>query len=67
MWEPSPTGAPMASPQGAAGHRGPTQAQLTYAKTLLELALLLLAVPWLVMRFLRNPSKTIRDAGEHHL
>lgn len=53
-----------------AEHRGPSKPsieQLTYAKTLLELALLLLAIPWVIVRLLRDPARAIRDAGEHHL
>jgi hypothetical protein len=69
MWEVPPTsGMVVGHAQGAAGpRRGPKLDTLVYLKTLLELALLLLAIPWILLRIAHNPRKAIKDLGEHHL
>lgn len=45
----------------------PAKSDLDYVKTTIELLLLLLAVPWLVRRIVRNPKSTARAAADHHL
>ena len=44
----------------------PLMQRLEWFKSLLELALLLLAVPWVLIRILRHPGKGLRDLGEGH-
>jgi hypothetical protein len=45
----------------------PAKHDLDYVKTLIELALLLLAVPWILKRLASNPGGTARKAGESKL
>lgn len=52
----------------AAGRPGwPAKGQLDYTKTLIEVVLLLLAVPWLVKQLVRHPGGLSKAAAEHHL
>jgi hypothetical protein len=46
--------------------RKPSVETLVYAKTVLELALLLLAIPWVLIRLFRDPLKAMHDMGESH-
>lgn len=45
----------------------PSKQSLDYLKVGLEVLLLLLAVPWLLREFTRNPTALSRKAAEHHL
>lgn len=45
----------------------PAKDKLEYLKILLELALLLLAVPWLLREIIRNPKNASRRAAKKHL
>jgi len=42
----------------------PSKSQLDYTRTLIVVLLLLLAVPWLVMRLLTNPGAVIEGLGK---
>jgi hypothetical protein len=59
-------------PQGGGGGRlprpgWPDKHDLDYAKTLLELALLLLALPYIIGHLARNPRNAVRRAGRKQL
>lgn len=45
------------------GSRKPTLEQLQYAKTLVELLLLLIAIPWIFSHFLRDPGGSVKRSG----
>lgn len=48
------------------GSRKPSVEQLVYVKTLLELTLLLLAIPWMLFRLCKDPITAMRDLGNSH-
>lgn len=52
---------------GAIARRLPAKDKLEYVKIALELALLLLAVPWLLREIIRNPKGASRRAARKHL
>lgn len=43
--------------------RLPSPEQAKYWRDLLELALLLLALPWILAHFMRNPRGAVHDPG----
>lgn len=45
----------------------PSKHQLEYAKTALELLLLVIAIPWILRELLRDPAGVSRKAATHHL
>jgi hypothetical protein len=45
----------------------PEKTDLDYVKVAVEVALLLVAVPYLLKRLVTRPAATSRKAGEHHL
>jgi hypothetical protein len=45
----------------------PEKSDMDYLKTLIELGLLLLALPWLLGHLASRPKQTMRKAGEHHI
>ncbi|MFL5910762.1 MAG: hypothetical protein ACJ768_09380 [Gaiellaceae bacterium] len=45
----------------------PEKADLDYAKTALELALLLLALPYILSRLARSPGNVVKRAGHKQL
>lgn len=56
------------SPSGRLPAGGmPAKSDLDYLKTMIELALLIIAVPWILHRLARNPRATVRKAGEGKL
>jgi hypothetical protein len=60
-------GAALVTPGGGPRPGWPTHGTVKYSKDLLELLLLLLAVPWLVKRIVHNPRRASRAAANHHL
>jgi len=45
----------------------PAKSTLDYHKTLIELALLLLAVPWILRELFKHPGQVSRKAAGRHL
>lgn len=45
----------------------PSLETVNYWKTILELGLLLLAIPYVLSQLLRDPAGATRSAGKHHL
>lgn len=45
----------------------PAKSTLDYHKTLIELLLLILAIPWILKQLARNPGKVSHQAASHHL
>lgn len=45
----------------------PAKHDLDYVKVVIEVALLLLAIPYLVRRLAKRPKTTMRRATDHHL
>lgn len=45
----------------------PAKATLDYHKTLIELLLLVLAIPWILKQLAEHPGKVSREAAAHHL
>lgn len=69
MWSPDPQ--PPVSRQRLAMHaalprRLPNKQRLEYTKLLLEVLLLVLALPWLLYRLATNPRELIKGIGHHH-
>jgi hypothetical protein len=60
-WSP---GNAVPAPQGP--QKPPLMQRLEWVKSLLELVLLLLAVPWIIVRLVREPRRGLRDLGEGH-
>lgn len=56
-------------PQGAwrPHPRAPSQQALSYAKTALELLLVLLGIPWIIRELTRHPGRVSRKAAAKHL
>jgi hypothetical protein len=50
--------------QGA--NKPPSLEKLEWVKTFLELILLLLAIPWVLIRLLKDPVRGLRDLGESY-
>lgn len=62
------TDPPQTGPRGVFPMTGwPAKHDLEYLKILIELALLLLAVPWLLARLAHNPKATSRRAADAKL
>ncbi len=49
------------------GQQAPLLQRLERVKSLLELVLLLLAIPWLLIRLYKSPGGFLRALGEGHL
>jgi hypothetical protein len=64
-WVTGTTGAAQAPSQGG-WQAAPVMQRLEWVKSLLELVLLLLAVPWIIIRLLREPGRGMRDLGKGH-
>lgn len=45
----------------------PAKSTLDYHKTLIELLLLVLAVPWILKQLLKHPGQVSHAAARHHL
>lgn len=45
----------------------PTKSTLDYHKTLIELLLLVLAIPWILKQLVKHPGDVSRRAAGHHL
>lgn len=54
-----------ASPPPRAGW--PAKSTLDYHKTLIELLLLVLAIPWILKQLVKHPGQVSREAAKHHL
>lgn len=65
----SPTeSGPHIGPTAAAPRPGwPAKTTLDYHKTLIELLLLVLAIPWLVKQLVKHPGTVSEQAAKHHL
>ncbi len=66
----SPTAAPATiGPTAVVAPRPgwPAKTTLDYHKTLIELLLLVLAIPWLVKQLVKHPGQVSREAANHHL
>ncbi len=50
----------------AGAPQAPLLQRLEWVKSLLELALLLLALPWIIYRLLRDGARGFRELGEGH-
>lgn len=46
--------------------QAPLLQRVEWVKSLLELILLLLAIPWILKRLFHDPANSLRDLGEHH-
>jgi hypothetical protein len=53
-------------PDGQSQGQAPLLEKLEWVKSLLELILLALAIPWVLIRLLKDPIKGLRDLGEGH-
>lgn len=53
-------------PDGQSQGQPPLLEKLEWVKSLLELILLLLAIPWVLIRLWKDPIKGLRDLGEGH-
>lgn len=53
--------------QQAVSTRLPSKDNVEYCKLILELLLLLLAVPWILRELVRNPRAASRKAAAKHL
>lgn len=45
----------------------PAKATLDYHKTLIEVLLLVLAIPWLLKQLAKHPGQVSEQAARHHL
>lgn len=61
-WMAGNSAAQPSSPGGWAG--ACAMQRIEWVKSLLELILLLLAIPWILIRLFREPGKGMRDLGE---
>lgn len=57
---------PYPAPQEATS-RLPSKDKVEYCKLVIELALLLLAIPWIIRELARNPRAASRRAAAKHL
>lgn len=57
----------VAAPAAAPRAGWPAKSTLDYHKTLLELLLLVLALPWLLKQLAKHPGQVSREAAQHHL
>lgn len=48
------------------GNIPPLLQRLEWVKSFLELILLLLAIPWVAIRLLKDPVRSLRELGEGH-
>jgi hypothetical protein len=65
-WPPHPDEAPLRLRQFPPP-QWPRQDQLTYAKELVTVLLLLLALPWLVVKLLTDPASVLSGLGRRHV
>lgn len=56
-----------AAPAPAAKAGWPSKQALDYHKTLIELLLLVLAIPWLLKQLATHPAQVSKQAAQHHL
>jgi hypothetical protein len=58
-----------ATPAAAVAPRAgwPAKSTLDYHKTLIELLLLVLAIPWILKQLAKHPAKVSQQAAGHHL
>lgn len=62
-----PWQAPAAAPAAPAGGSLPAYQTILYIKTGLELVLILLAIPYLIVRLFKDPAGALRDASASKL
>lgn len=58
-----------ATPAAAVAPRAgwPAKTTLDYHKTLIELVLLVIAIPWLLKQLVKHPGQVSESAAKHHL